>query len=440
MEGEVLGKVYHIVYVLPEFVTETAAGGLAVYYDNISRLLADDGNMVTIFVLSESDESIDYYPNVTVKRVLIDKSGTDPEIPSSFMRLWSNEINKRVKEFKNAGNRIDIIQYANYMGLGVDRLDDVPTVVRISSFQPLMRATSKLVFDINKEYTNERPADYLETISIVKADAVYSPSKLMAITFEQEIGRKIKVIESPFYPVNLDAVDKNEKLNGKKYILTFSTLNLLKGIKLIGDCVWDVLNENKEIYWVFAGAEVPWTDEFGKQILPSEYLSRKAGKYANRLVFMGKVEHARLMPIVDGAEACVMPSRIDNLPNTCIEAMALGKIVIGTKGASFEQLIDDGENGFLIERENEDELILKVNEVLRLDSLERKNIGEKAKKRIEAMEPMLIKESLIDLYKGVIDGFSGRITYNTNENYDRIRDAYNTLMKQYGVNGKCYQL
>ena len=110
MKEQVLNKVFHIVYVLPEFVTESVAGGLATYYDNISRLLADDGNNVTIFVLSELDASIDYYPNVTVKRVFIDKREADPRIPGSFMRLWSKEINRRVKDYKISGNRIDIIQ------------------------------------------------------------------------------------------------------------------------------------------------------------------------------------------------------------------------------------------------------------------------------------------------------------------------------------------
>ena len=422
-------KRIHIVFVLPEFVTESSSGGLATYYDNISRLLADDGNTVTVFVLSDLDESIDYYPNVTVKRVLIDKGDADPKIPSSFMRIWSREVNRRVKEFKKAGNRIDIIQYANYMGLGVDRLYDVPTVVRISSFQPLMRAASRLVFDINREYTNEHAADYVETLSVIKADAVYSPSKLMTIPFEKETGRTIQVIESPFYPLSNDLIAKNEILKGKKYIITFSTLNLLKGIKLIGDCIWDILNENKDVIWVFAGVYVTWTDEFGVQTSPSEYITKKAGEFANRLMFLGKVEHARLLSIVEDAEVCVMPSRIDNLPNTCIEAMALGKVVIGTKGASFDQLIDDGENGFLIERENKDDLIYTVNKVLRINQFERNRIGDNAKSRIKSMEPSLIKEQLMNFYNEAITNFGGKPDYPSNVYYRMICQSYNQLMK-----------
>jgi glycosyltransferase involved in cell wall biosynthesis len=45
----------------------------------------------------------------------------------------------------------------------------------------------------------------------------------------------------------------------------------------------------------------------------------------------------------------VTPSRVDNCPNTCLEAQALGKIVIGTRQSSLEELVDHGVTGFLAE-------------------------------------------------------------------------------------------
>jgi glycosyltransferase involved in cell wall biosynthesis len=43
----------------------------------------------------------------------------------------------------------------------------------------------------------------------------------------------------------------------------------------------------------------------------------------------------------------VLPLRSDNCPNARLEAMAWGKPVERTRGASFEKLIDDRESGFL---------------------------------------------------------------------------------------------
>ena len=44
----------------------------------------------------------------------------------------------------------------------------------------------------------------------------------------------------------------------------------------------------------------------------------------------------------------MLPSRFDNLPNTVIECLALGVPVIGTIGASIEELVTPGRDGELV--------------------------------------------------------------------------------------------
>ena len=72
------------------------------------------------------------------------------------------------------------------------------------------------------------------------------------------------------------------------------------------------------------------------------------GRFASRLVVLENLPHRKLFPIIAGARLVALPSLIDNLPNACLEAMGLGKVVIGTRGTSFDELIDDGVNGFLV--------------------------------------------------------------------------------------------
>ena len=416
-----------IAFVLPEFITEVSAGGLATYYDNISRLLADNGNKVVIFVLSEKNGSINYYPNVTVERLFFDKSSIDAEIPGSFIRFWSRQINNSVREYISKGNRIDIIQYPNFKGLGFDRLGDIPTVIRISSFQPYWRAASKYFFDINKNYVCETAVDFIEAISIIKADAVYCPSEMLAEVFETITGKNVEIIESPFYPI-VSSTQKKTFITEKKYILTHSTLNIIKGAKLIGECVYDVLKSNPDLIWVFAGEEVPWTDGDGSFVTPSQYIKQNANEYSDRLVFLGKIKHEDLFEIIDGAEACVLPSRVDNLPNACIEAMALGKVVIATKGASFEQLICSGENGFLVERENRNELVETANRVLLLDNDRKKAICKNAKKRIELINSGQNIKKLLTMYHNTIRNFEKKESLVTNDYYEKMSRGYNNTL------------
>ena len=423
----------HIVYVLPEFITEKAAGGLATYYDNIARMLTDAGNKVTVFVLSDVDEVFSYYPGIDVHRVFVDETRVDSMVPSSFMRLWSKGINKAVKRYREAGNNIDLIQYANYLGLGFERMDDIPTVIRISSFQPYMRAAAKYIFDPKTRHKCETAADYLEMLSVIKADAVYSPSSLLKGIINDEIEREVKVIESPFYPKAAHGKSIACEITiGKKYIITFSTLNILKGAKIIGDSINEVLDRNKDVFWVFAGVEVPWTDDNGKTIYPSDYILNNAGENKDRVIFLGKVKHEELLDVVEKAALCVMPSRIDNLPNTCIEAMAMGKVVIGTRDASFDQLIVDEESGFLVERENKKDLIRVIDRALQLEPEQIKNISIKAKKRIEAMKKDKILDEIMTFYVGAINDFNGCAQYSSNKHYVLMKELYNKALRMCG--------
>jgi len=420
----------NIAYVLPEFPTEKECGGLGIYHDNISRLLANEGHKITVFVKSDRTESISYEPGVFVERVFVDLSKVNPELPGSFMREWSRVLNQKAAQYQEKHPPFDIIQYSNLSALAFDRLN-VPTVVRISSYLPLLRAADQEIFEPQKTYEPFKISDYLEEIALIRADAVYSPSQLLADTISSRTGCDIQVIESPFYPrkasPNHSGIFK-EQLAGKKYVLTFGTLKILKGAKVIGDSIHEILESCPELYWVFAGAEYPWKDSFGNIVQPSEYIRNGAGEHADRVIFLGKLAHQELYDVVQNALFCVMPSRIDNLPNTCIEAMALGKIVIGTRGASFEQLIEDGKSGYLIERENQEMLVNTVKNVNGLSDEVKHEIEEYAANRIEKMSTEKTLHELLTFYKDVILSFPKVRKREVNKQYKEITAIYNRLL------------
>lgn len=423
-----------IVFVLPEFVTEKEAGGLATYYDNIARLLADAGHQVVIFVQSDKTGELDYYPGIRVERVCTDLSMVNPDIPGSYMRTWSTGMKEALCRRIAQGEKFDLVQYPNFMGYGIDRID-VPTVVRASSYRPSLRAADEEYFDIRKIYKSIKVPDFLEDIAVMRADAIYSPSELIANCIRKQTGRTVDIMESPYYPhkdFGHTSVIGEKRLIGKKYILTFGSLKALKGAKLIGDSVYKVMECCPELYWVFAGAEYEWTNERGERVSPSKYILNKAKHYSERLLFLGKLEQRELFEIVKNAAFCVMPSRIDNLPNTCIEAMALKKVVIGTFGASFEQLIEDGKSGFLTERENADMLSAIVCKVYQMSDKDLNEIGIRAQHRIEKMSPEIILKELVNFYKKTIE--KRYCLTRENKYYCYAVERYNEILLQTGIN------
>src|SRR5207244_3410734 len=116
----------------------------------------------------------------------------------------------------------------------------------------------------------------------------------------------------------------------------------------------------------------------------------------------------QLYPVIQNARVCVLPSLVDNLPNTCLEAMALGRVVIGTRGASFDQLLDDGISGYLVAVGDAEGLARAIRRAWHLPPDEQQRMGEAAKKRVEQLDPAYAIPALIDYYGQVINRWQNR--------------------------------
>jgi glycosyltransferase involved in cell wall biosynthesis len=72
------------------------------------------------------------------------------------------------------------------------------------------------------------------------------------------------------------------------------------------------------------------------------------GEQAGQVRWLGYLPKPQLYRVLKQAEAVVIPSRVDNLPNTLIESLLLNVPVIGSRGASIDELIEPGISGELV--------------------------------------------------------------------------------------------
>jgi glycosyltransferase involved in cell wall biosynthesis len=128
------------------------------------------------------------------------------------------------------------------------------------------------------------------------------------------------------------------------------------------------------------------------------------GDYVHRVAILPAQRHEVLLPIVRHARLVVLPSRVDNLSNACLEAMGLGRVVIGTRGASFEQLIQHGLNGFLVAQDDQEELAATIDLAWRLAPGERERIGARAIASLERMRPDHAIANLLNYFGAVVAG------------------------------------
>jgi glycosyltransferase involved in cell wall biosynthesis len=289
----------------------------------------------------------------------------------------------------------DILQYASYSATGLLRLKNVPAIVRISSYEPMLQQASAAPASLE-----HRILGWMEKTAIRRADALFGSSKLVCGVVGKDVGLPVEVIEPPF-TVDSSGWDDQpylDHLDGQKYLLFLGTLGVLKGVPTIAEILKPLLREEPELRFVFIGKETIYN---GEPI--TNYVYMKAGEFADRVLYLGQMRHRQLYPVLSHAAAVVLPSRIDNLPNACIEAMALGRIVIGSRGASFDQLIVDGISGFLCEIDSPQSLYDSIRKALVLSEEDQKSMGELAAQRISELRPEKAVARLIDFYQSVIE-------------------------------------
>ncbi len=401
----------HIAYITSEFVTEKEFGGLAVYLSNISDIMSVHGHRVTVITLSDQDGEFVYKKGINVIRVK--RTALDPlkdDVAAAVCMLENSwKLYKTVKKVKGK-SCLDIVQSANYQAVGFFRDYQLPTVVRASSDSSLWRNAVDIRFDYEMALKQKKPGDRVELMCVRQADAAYAPSVFCAKVITKRSGRKIDIIESPFVESDLeldDSVYKN-RLAGKQYLLFNSSLSSLKGTHLGIEAAEYILGRYPELNLVYAGNNGGIKQLNGGSQDIAGILRRQSERYGGRVIYLGKLEHQKLYPVIRNALACVLPSRVDNLPNSCIEAMAHGKIVIGTYGASFEQLIKNKENGLLIQRDSVKALVKAVGYLMTMSEQERGEMGMRAKETVTRLSPENIYEQVIKYYQNVINNFSNK--------------------------------
>ena len=146
-----------------------------------------------------------------------------------------------------------------------------------------------------------------------------------------------------------------------------------------------------------------------KYILVSELFQLSVTQHADRFIFMGEISNRkRMFSIIKHAKLCILPTRVDNFPNTCLEAMAFGKIVVSSTShykTSVEQLLIDGYNGFLSDVDDAESLYQKIVYAMQLLDADKELLQSRAMERVKELTPEKVYVKMMTIYEETIESF-----------------------------------
>jgi glycosyltransferase involved in cell wall biosynthesis len=339
-----------IAFATPQYVTEERFdGGLAHYVYRVARALAGLGHDIHVITASEADDARIEHDGVTVHRVRasriwpqIDRLTCHRFTSTSYQLDLSVQVYRKLKQLNRKPFDLVQVPSASYCGLVSTALLRVPHVLRASSYRPVCDSLNGVTRRIDS-----RSIVQLERLQYRITPHVYAPSHTLQRTLAEDAKVEgVRVIRTPIYleTGKWDASIYDDNLKDKKYLLFFGRFSQLKGFHILAQAVPRLLEIYPDAHVAFVGRDMK--SPFAASM--ANYARTLCVKAAERVTFIEALPHSQLYPVIANAHLVVLPSLMENFPNSCLEAMALGRPVIGTRGASFEELITDEETGFLV--------------------------------------------------------------------------------------------
>lgn len=389
-------------FITPEYVTENYfSGGLANYVYRVAKALALRGHEVHVIVLSKENQTL-LHEGVRVHQISLGKLHkrlkrlTRYKLPQTTRWFaFSLQAYRKLKTLHQQ-QPFDIVQVPNSRacGLFTDLLLEVPQVTRISCYRPVWNKTAGVQRNLDA-----RATEWLEWLQLRFSQHTYGPSYALQKMLAKEAGiRNIDVIRTPFYleTTDWDSTVYENCLKDKPYLLFFGRFQLHKGFHILTQALPRIFQQHSDCHAVFVGLDS------SSSLAPSmkDYALAIAQDHADRLIFVGQTPHSQLYPIISGAKLVVLPSLVDNLPNACLESMALSRPVVGTIGTSLDELITDEKTGFLVPPGDVDALAKRIEQVWTHPALEQ--IGQAAKQKLSEFSPEHTVEAVLSYYRQVL--------------------------------------
>ena len=188
-------------------------------------------------------------------------------------------------------------------------------------------------------------AKRLEDSSIAAADAILAPSRYLARQLEARYGLPEHTIQVIPYPLGEASVlEREDKIWEHGTICYIGRLERRKGILEWLDATMTVARAYPQAHFEFIGANCLDTDEVSGEEVVAERIPREMRP---RFHFRGAQERRALPQFMARARMAVMPSRWENFPYACIEAMGSGLPVIMSPAGGMAEMIEDGHTGWL---------------------------------------------------------------------------------------------
>ena len=388
-------KLLRIAFISFEYPPDSSFGGIATYVAQAARLMTSRGHHVEVFASSTNRNETVYDDNILVHWIL--ETNRD-----DFPVIAGHKIAQRHKEAP-----FDVIESPEYYADGrkvAELIPELPLVVRLhtpsrliiemswphgkwyaySKLTKLLKATIKLLTNKGGTVPFLNPKQYWYKIDLIEKEFSHKANRVVALCNDMKnfalkkwnlSSEKVVICPNIYNPrPELLSIQPREKGNTIGY---FGRLERRKGVDLLVDAIPSILSKFPDTRFRFVGKS-----QFYKPgLLFDDWIKMVLSKYIDNIEFVDHVTLEEMPYQYSKVDICIFPSRWENFPNVCLEAMSAAKSVIGSKFGGMSKMISSDQIGLLVDPFSKKEIVAAACQLLS-DAEQRIKLGLNARERV----------------------------------------------------------
>lgn len=343
----------HVCLISEELPPDTGWGGIGTYTYNLAMGLKEIGHKISVVSRSiGTKESFKSIKGINVYRI---KSSISDINDPNEINAYRYRVYQKIKEINN-NFPIDIIESPEWKAetafLLIDTERTIPVVLRLHSTLSLIKKINNIKDIANEGYIQE----LLEKFAIENADLVYSSSKSLIEIIKHDYHIKRKDIFAQFNPANIIDFSPKKHLaadirlikKNSSIIMYVGRIEKRKGVDQIIKTIPSIVKQHPNAKFVFIGRDTNILVKNKYKSFTKKLLSNINKKYHKHVFFLGFREYINLPNYYPAADIAIFPSYYENFPAVCLEAMASGCAVIGSKNGGMSEIIEHFKSGMLV--------------------------------------------------------------------------------------------
>jgi glycosyltransferase involved in cell wall biosynthesis len=384
-------------------------GGIGTYVEHIARLLAEHGE--TVHVIAErwdgapAARTVTHDGRLVVHRAPLGRPlplgpDHDSAVASHILEsMAASEFPAQTFAWQAAllaetlveEEGIDLIEGQDYeaplyylllrraLGLGPARRP--PCVVHLHSPWELVCYYNEWGLASDYDLTIKR----LEDHAIAAADALLCPSQYLAAQAVSHYGLEPGSVTCIPYPAGDTAfVERPLDVWERGPVCYVGRMEPRKGVLEWIQAAVSVASERPDLRFEFIGADTSLAGD-GRASVRAALAAAVPGSLSDAFLFLDALPPAALRARLARARMMVVPSRWENFPLTCVEAMASGLPVLASPHGGMAEMIEDGRTGWIAASGGPADLATTLRRALSAPAAARADMGRAAAESIRRL-------------------------------------------------------